>query len=106
MHPLAITSATRFAELPDVPTMIEAGLPELTLDFWAGLLAPAGTPADVIASLNAAINESLQSPEVKASMTKLGFQAKIGSPQDFAAFIGEELPKWVEIVRASGGKPE
>jgi tripartite-type tricarboxylate transporter receptor subunit TctC len=50
------------------------------------------------------INESLQSPEMKASMTKLGFQAKIGSPQDFAAFIGEELPRWVEIVRTSGAR--
>ena len=62
MRALAITSAARSRDLPDVPTLIESGLPELTLDFWAGMLAPAGTPADVVAKLNAAINEILRSP--------------------------------------------
>ena len=99
MRALAITSATRSPDLPDVPTMIESGLKQLTLDFWAGMLAPAGTPADIVNKLNAAINESLRSPEMKASMTKLGFEAKIGSPQDFAAFIAEELPRWAHIVK-------
>ncbi len=102
MRALAITSAARSADLPDVPTMIEVGLPELTLDFWAGLLAPAGTPADVIDKLNAAVNEGLRSPEMKASMAKLGFEAKIGTPQEFAAFIAEELPRWTEIAKSSG----
>src|SRR5439155_27190343 len=78
LRALAITSATRSPDLPDVPTMIEVGLPDLTLDFWAGILAPAGTPADVVAKLNAVINASLQSAEMKASMSKLGFEAKIG----------------------------
>ena len=99
---LAITSGVRSPDLPDVPTMIECGLPELTLDFWAGMLAPAGTPPAVVEKLNAAINASLQSPEMKASMSKLGFEAKIGSPQDFSAFIAEELPRWAKIVKSSG----
>ena len=81
-------------------------MPELTLDFWAGMLAPAGTPPEIVGKLNAAINESLQSPEMKASMTKLGFDAKIGSPQDFADFIAEEIPRWTEIVKSSGVKIE
>jgi tripartite-type tricarboxylate transporter receptor subunit TctC len=106
MRALAITSAARSRDLPDVPTMIESGLPELTLDFWAGMLAPAGTPADVVAKLNAAINETLRSPEMAASMTKLGLDAKIGTPQDFAAFIKDEMPKWAVIVRSSGVKAE
>jgi tripartite-type tricarboxylate transporter receptor subunit TctC len=102
MRALAITSGVRSPDLPDVPTMIECGLPELTLDFWAGMLAPAGTPPAVVEKLNAAINASLQSPEMKASMSKLGFEAKIGSPQDFSAFIAEELPRWAKIVKSSG----
>jgi tripartite-type tricarboxylate transporter receptor subunit TctC len=104
MRALAITSATRSSDLPDVPTMIECGLPELTLDFWAGMFAPAGTPPAVVDKLNAAINASLQSPEMKASMGKLGFEARIGSPQEFAAFIAEELPRWAEIVKSSGAQ--
>jgi tripartite-type tricarboxylate transporter receptor subunit TctC len=104
MRALAITSAARSPDLPDVPTMSECGLPELTLDFWAGMLAPAGTPPAVVDKLNAAINASLRSPEMKASMSKLGFEAKIGSPQEFAAFIAEELPRWAEIVKSVGGQ--
>jgi tripartite-type tricarboxylate transporter receptor subunit TctC len=106
MRALAITSPGRSPDLPDVPTMIECGLGELTLDFWAGMLAPAGTPADVVDKLNAAINDSLRSPEMKASMGKLGFEAKIGSPREFAAFIAEELPRWGRIVKSSGVKTD
>jgi len=102
MRALMITSAARSAELPDVPTAREVGLPALTLEFWAGMLAPAGTPPDIIGKFNIAINETLRSDEMKAAMTKLGFDAKIGSPQDFANFIAEETPRWIEIVKATG----
>jgi hypothetical protein len=74
----------------------------LTLEFWAGVLAPADTPPEIVGKLNAAINETLRSPEMKDSMAKLGFDAKIGTPQDFAAFIAEEIPRWAEIVKATG----
>jgi tripartite-type tricarboxylate transporter receptor subunit TctC len=104
LRALAITSATRSPALPDVPTMAEVGLGELTLDFWAGILAPAGTPPDVVTMLNAVINEHLKSAEMTAAMSKLGFEAKIGSPQDFAAFIAAELPRWAAIVKSSGVK--
>jgi tripartite-type tricarboxylate transporter receptor subunit TctC len=106
MRALMITSPKRSAELPDVPTAREVGLPALTLEFWAGMLAPAGTPADIAGKLNAAINETLRSDEMKAAMTKLGFDAKIGSPQDFANFIAEETPRWTEIVKVTGVKAE
>jgi tripartite-type tricarboxylate transporter receptor subunit TctC len=102
MRALAITSPARIAELPEVPTVREAGLPELTLEFWAGVLAPAGTPPGIVGKLNAAINETLRAPEMKESMAKLGFDAKIGSPQEFATFIAEEIPRWAEIVKATG----
>jgi tripartite-type tricarboxylate transporter receptor subunit TctC len=104
MRALAITSEQRSPELPDVPTAREAGLPDLTLEFWAGILAPAGTPPEIVGKLNAAINEALRSPEMKDSMGKLGFEAKLGSPRDFAKFIAEETPRWNAIVKSIGGK--
>lgn len=94
----------RLPELPDVPTMIESGFPGLSLSYWTGLWAPAATPAPVIERLNAAINTALQSPEMKAAMDNLGVKPIIGTPQDFAAFIAEEGPKWARIVETSGVK--
>ena len=106
MRALLITSPTRSAELPDVPTAQELGMPDLTLEFWAGVLAPAGTPQEIVAKVNAAINDTLRSPKMTAAMTKLGMDAKIGSPQDYARFIAEETPRWSEVVKAVGVKPE
>jgi tripartite-type tricarboxylate transporter receptor subunit TctC len=106
MRPLMITSPARSAELPDVPTAREVGLPELTLEFWAGVMAPAGTPPEIVASVNGAINDTLRLPEMKDAMTKLGFDAKIGSPQDYARFIAEETPRWTGIAKAVGAKAE
>jgi tripartite-type tricarboxylate transporter receptor subunit TctC len=103
---LAISSADRNADLPDVPTMKELGLDELSLEFWAGMWAPAATPADVVEKLNAAINAALQSPEMTASMKKLGFEYRVGSPQDFAAFVAAEIPRWTAVVKASGVKSQ
>jgi tripartite-type tricarboxylate transporter receptor subunit TctC len=104
MVALAITSAERSTNLPDVPTARETGLPDLTLEFWGGILAPAGTPPNIVAKLNAAINDTLRSVEMKASMAKLGFEAKIGSPGDFTAFIAAEVPRWGAIVKSTGVK--
>jgi tripartite-type tricarboxylate transporter receptor subunit TctC len=106
MQPLLITSPARSAVLPEVPTAREVGLPDLTLEFWAGVLAPAGTPPEVVGKLNAAINQTLRSDEMRTSMTKLGFDAKIGSPQDFSNFIKEEIPRWTAIVKTTGVKLE
>jgi tripartite-type tricarboxylate transporter receptor subunit TctC len=99
---LATSSPERNPDLPDVPTMKELGKDELSLEFWAGMWAPMGTPAEVVEQLNGAINEALQSTEMTASMKKLGFQARIGSPQDFAAFVAAEIPRWSAVVKASG----
>ena len=106
MRAILITSPGRSAELPDVPTAREVGRPDLTLEFWAGVLAPAGTPPEIVGKINAAINDALRSPEMKDSMTKLGFEAKIGSPQDYAKFIAEEIPRWTAVVKATGVKAE
>jgi tripartite-type tricarboxylate transporter receptor subunit TctC len=104
LRAISVWGPTRFPELPDVPTMMESGFPGLSAWFWSGLWVPAGTPAAIVDKLNAATNAALRSPEMKASMDKLGIEATIGSAQDFAAFIADEAPKWARIVEASGVK--
>jgi tripartite-type tricarboxylate transporter receptor subunit TctC len=101
---LAVTSAKRHADLPQVPTMRELGKDELSLEFWAGLWAPAGTPDAIIEKLNAVTNEALKPPEMAASLQKLGFETRVGSPQDFARFIAAEIPRWLTVVRKSDVK--
>ena len=106
MRALLITSPERSALLPDVPTARELGFPDLTLEFWAGVLAPAATPPEIVGRVNATINDALRTPEMKQAMAQLGMDAKIGSPQDYAKFIADETPRWTAIVRATGVKVE
>jgi tripartite-type tricarboxylate transporter receptor subunit TctC len=106
LRALAVTSESRSPDLPDVPTMIEVGLPHLTRSFWTGLLAPAATPAGIIHKLNTEINASVGSPEMNASMAKLGFEPKIGSPQDFSDLIVDEIEVWKAVAKSAGIVPE
>jgi tripartite-type tricarboxylate transporter receptor subunit TctC len=106
LRALAVSSEARSPDLPDVPTMIESGLPRLTLGSWTGLLAPAGTPADIVDRLNAEINAIMTTPEMKAAMTKLGFEPKIGSPKAFEALIANEIEAWGTAAKLAGIKPE
>jgi tripartite-type tricarboxylate transporter receptor subunit TctC len=92
----------READLADVPTMIESGFPGLSLGFWAGLWAPAGTPAAIVDTLNASANRVMGSSEMRAAMGRLGVSPSIGTPKDFTDFIAAEAPKWRQIVEASG----
>ncbi len=104
LRPLAVASAQRWPELPQVPTLIESGYPDFSLDAWAGVVAPAGTPPPVVTKLNALINEGLRGAEVTAALAKLYALPKIGSPAEFAAFLAAEIPKWGQAVRVSGAK--
>lgn len=106
VRPLATTRATRYAELPDVPTVIESGFPQLELNAWTGILAPAGTPVAVVEKLNAAVNESLKSAELQSAFAKMSFETKVMAPQEFATFFAAEAMKWPPIVKAAGIKPE
>ena len=106
VRPLAVTTETRAKDLPDVPTMIESGLPQLSLSFSAGVLAPAGTPTSIVELLNLEFDQALRSPELAASMGKLGFDPKNWSRQQYAAFLAEEMKRWPPIVKASGVQPE
>jgi tripartite-type tricarboxylate transporter receptor subunit TctC len=97
---LAVTSPTRRTELPDVPTMIECGLPSLTTVTHYGLFGLAGTPADVVTKLNGEMNEALETPEVRASILSVGIEPTGGSPQDFAAVIAQQLQQWGPVAKA------
>jgi tripartite-type tricarboxylate transporter receptor subunit TctC len=103
LRAVAVIGDGRYPELPDVPTLAESGVP-LTLGFWSGILAPAGTPAPVVTKLNTTLNAVLQSSELKESMAKLGLQPKLGTPQDFAAFLASERKEWAEAVELTGVK--
>jgi tripartite-type tricarboxylate transporter receptor subunit TctC len=102
VRPLAAMSVTRIPQLPDVPTTVEIGLPDLVHSAWAGVMVPADTPDAIVGRLNAEINEGLRSSEVTQSLAKLGAAPRTGSPQDFAAFIAAETKKWAEMVKLSG----
>jgi tripartite-type tricarboxylate transporter receptor subunit TctC len=103
---LAVTSPKRSADLPNVPTMVEAGYPDFLMTFWTGVVAPAGTPAPVIEKLNRAINAGLSSDEMKKSLARFRVEPKPGTPQDFAAFIKSESKKWADVITAAGIKVE
>ena len=98
---LAVTSPARSAELPNVPTMIECGLPGLTTVTHYGFLGPAGIAADVVAKLNVEMNEALQPADVRANMIKAGIEPTGGSPQDFGAVIAQQLQQWAPVVQAT-----
>ena len=96
---LAIASARRWPGLPNVPTVSEAGLPGFEASVWYALMAPAGTPAEIVARLNAEANAYLATDEAREMFAKLGAEPAGGSPGDAAAFIRAELDKWGPIVR-------
>jgi tripartite-type tricarboxylate transporter receptor subunit TctC len=104
LRALAVTGPERWLDLPDVPTLVEAGYLDAPYDALFGVVAPRGTPAAVIDKLNAVINEGLRSPEMRASFAKLGIEPTITSPQEFAAIIAQEIPKWADVVRTTGVK--
>jgi tripartite-type tricarboxylate transporter receptor subunit TctC len=106
LRALAVTSTTRSPSLPDVPTMIEAGVPGYSAVTWNGLLAPAGTPPEIVAKLDDAIVKAMRSPEVKALLAKLGQEPAWSTPDEFAAFLREETAKWSKVIRATGIKPQ
>jgi tripartite-type tricarboxylate transporter receptor subunit TctC len=104
LRPLAVTSEKRNFQLPDVPTTTEAGFPKMVSLFWLGMVAPAGTPADIVARLNSVINESMRAPDVRARFADLGAELRLGTPQDLANLISAEIKKWTAVTSAAGIK--
>jgi tripartite-type tricarboxylate transporter receptor subunit TctC len=106
LRALAVTSEVRWPELPEVPTLRESGFEGIPAYLWFGLLAPAHTPEPVIAKLNAAVNDGLKSPELQASIAKLGLEARSMTPAEFGAKLAKEAHDWEAAVKESGVKLE
>jgi tripartite-type tricarboxylate transporter receptor subunit TctC len=103
---LGVATTSRLPELPDVPTMIEGGVPEFVASSWTGIVAPPGTPRAIVNKLNAEINAGLKTALMQDRFKQLGAIANPGTPEDFAVFIAKEQPKWVNMVNLSGVQPE
>jgi tripartite-type tricarboxylate transporter receptor subunit TctC len=101
---LGVATLKRTAVLPELPTMDELGLKNFDATTWHGLVAPARTPPDVIARLNQALTATLADAEIKHALGDLGVDIIGGTPNDFAAYIRSEIPKWTAIIKASGAK--
>ena len=101
---LAVTSAKRSTQLPDVPTVAESGIPDFDVSAWNGLVAPARTPDEVAAKLYADVAKIAQTKEFVEAMQKAGLETDVMPPAEFRAFIAAELAKWSKLVKDSGAK--
>jgi tripartite-type tricarboxylate transporter receptor subunit TctC len=106
LRAVAVAAPKRFVSLPNVPSMAEAGYPEVDSTSWWGLLAPAGTPKDIIDRLHAETVKLINQPDVKQRMTAEGAEPATTSPAEFAAFIRKEMVKWANLVKLTGVKLE
>jgi tripartite-type tricarboxylate transporter receptor subunit TctC len=104
LRALAVARPQRWPALPDVPTMVESGYPDFVLDAWNSLLAPAGTPPEIIAKLNAAVNEGLQTQATKDNLAKFSSIAKVGSPDDFRKFLADQIQRWGALVKLADAR--
>ena len=99
LRALGVTTASRSSFTPDLPTVAESGVPGYEVTAWFGIVAPAGTPRDIVAKLNAEVNRILALPETRDRFQKAGVEPTGGSPEDFARFIRGEVDKWGKVVR-------
>jgi tripartite-type tricarboxylate transporter receptor subunit TctC len=106
LRALAVGRAERWPDLPDVPTMVESGFPDIVIDAWTGVVAPRGTPPQIVARLNAAINDGLRTPETQAALKRFHALPRASSPQEFETFLKVQLLKWAEMVKLAGAKGE
>ena len=102
---LGVTTTRRIGLLPEVPTLAELGLPGYEVLAWWGVMAPAGTPKDIIAKLNGEILKILRMPDVKERLARMGIEPASSSPEELAAYIQAEIPKWAKVVKAAGIQP-
>nr|WP_230630131.1 tripartite tricarboxylate transporter substrate binding protein [Comamonas testosteroni] len=102
VRPIVVTSAKRSNQLPDTPTLAEAGYKEFDAISWFGILAPAGTPPAIVQKINQAVNQALKQPDVAEKLRSEGGEVLGGSPEQFAQLLRTELPRWGQIVKKSG----
>ena len=103
---LAVTTAKRWPGAPDIPTVAESGVPGYEVSGWFGLLAPAGTPKEVLHKLQSAISDAVHSPEVAKQLRDLGAEPVANTPEVFAQEIKDDVEKWRKVVKATGVKLE
>ncbi len=103
---LAVTGDRRLKTLPDVPTLAEAGLKGVDVHFMFGVMAPAGTPRDIVDKLNAAFADALADPEVRAAFARQSVDPSPGTPEAFGALVASEYNRWIEIAAQTGFRPE
>ena len=103
---LAVTVSKRLETFPEIPTMVEAGLPGYEAATWFGFAVPAGTPAEVINRINQGFNDGIRDPTVRARVQALGIRLAGGSPQEFERHVRAEMEKWGAVIRNAGIKPE
>ena len=101
---LGTTGAKRSELMPDTPTVSEAGVPGYEATIWLGIMAPKGTPAEVVTFLNTSINKVINKPEVKEAWLKQGAIPMVKTPQEFDAYLRKDIEKWAEVVKISGAK--
>ena len=106
LRALAVSSPQRLAALPDVPTVAESGYPGFEADQWYGLVAPAGTPAALVARINAEVNKALALPDVVQQLNAEGATPMPSPPQAFGELIRREIPRWAEVVKAGNVGPD
>jgi len=106
VRPLAVTTLKRAGAAPEVPTMSEAGLPGYDTSTWGGILAPAGTPREIVNRLNAEFVKALNAPDVKTRLADGGIEIGGGTPQQFGEFIRSETVKWAKVAKEAGIVPE
>lgn len=99
---LATLQDKRISVMPDVPTLTEQGVANTEVDLWFGLLAPARTPADVVARLNTEMNQVLAKPEIREALDKQGLNVTRSTPEDFGRFIAKENVRWAHVIRTAG----
>ena len=99
---LAVATPARLPELPGVPTMIESGIPDFIASSWTSIMAPAGTPKEIVQRLNAAVNAAVASPPMQARFKQLAAQARPGTPEELAVFVAGEIPKWQAMAKLAG----
>jgi tripartite-type tricarboxylate transporter receptor subunit TctC len=104
LRAVAVTSATRSAALPEVPTMMESGLPGFEATAWYCMVAPAGTPRSIIDRIHGALVKAMETPQVRQRLLDEGATPESSSPEELGEFIRTEIEKWTKAVRLSGAK--
>ena len=106
LKPIAVATAQRVATLPEVPTFVEAGVPEYQMDYWYGLFAPSATHREIQSRLQAGLRDVMRMPDILASLEKAGLLPTPGTPEEFTTFVKKDMERWAAVVKAAGIKVE